>query len=70
MMNRAAHPARPDVATPSGWREVHEQHFRGPWRDATIGEYHVWRCSCGERFTFTETQLAAAPNAYVLRSDR
>jgi hypothetical protein len=61
---------RPDVTTASGWRAVHEAHGRGPWRDATIGEWHVWRCFCGERFTFTEAQRNAAPESYVLRSER
>lgn len=63
-------PPRPDVKTPSGWRAVHEQHLRGPWRDATIGEFHAWRCCCGERFTFTEAERASCPDGYVLRSGR
>jgi RecB family exonuclease len=64
MMNRAR-PIKPDVTTPQGWLTHHRQHGR-PFYEVKIGEWHRWRCSCGEKFFFTEADREAKPNNYLL----
>jgi hypothetical protein len=35
----------------AGWLALHRDHSRcGPFRDTKIGEWDLWRCSCGSRF--------------------
>jgi hypothetical protein len=60
-------PARPIPKTESeplhAWMAKHRDHGRaGPWFDATIGEYHTWRCSCGERWQCKEVERIARPH--------
>ncbi len=46
---------RPDVTKLYGWLEHHRAHGK-PFKDATIGEFYVWRCSCSETFKFKEIE--------------
>lgn len=49
------------------WATKHRDHGRaGPWRDATIGEYHRVLCSCGEAFTWTNEQATKYPELYAV----
>lgn len=46
----------------TGWWKAHAEHGRcGPYRDATIGEYHTWRCPCGARWQCTEQEIERYP---------
>lgn len=64
MLNRARG-SKPDVTTPQGWLEHHRTHGR-PFYEVKIGLYHRWRCTCGERFVYTDEDMAARPERYVL----
>jgi hypothetical protein len=50
----------PDVSTLYGWLEHHRSHGK-PYRDAKIGEYHVFRCSCSDAFKFSDAERSDQP---------
>ncbi len=54
---------RPDVTKLYDWLEHHRAHGK-PFKDATIGEFYVWRCSCSETFKFKEIERQGDPKRY------
>lgn len=54
---------RPDVTKLYGWLEHHRSHGK-PFKDATIGEWLTWRCSCGVPFQFKEIERRGDPKRY------
>lgn len=65
MRARAPKPIPPDPTTPQGWLKIHRSHGR-PFYEVKIGIWHRWRCTCGERFCFTDEQRNAEPTKYTL----
>lgn len=56
----AAKNYKPDLASLHGWLKYHRTHGK-PFRDAKIGVYFTWRCSCSEAFKFTEDERTDQP---------
>lgn len=52
-----------DLSSLHGWLGHHRTHGR-TWKCAKIGEFHTYRCSCVEKFTFTDSEREAAPAQY------
>lgn len=51
------------------WAATHRDHGRaGPWYDAKIGDYHTWRCSCGERWQATQDEIERVPERCALKA--
>jgi hypothetical protein len=59
---------QPKVGKLQAWIDQHQRHARGPWQDAKIHIYYRWLCSCGEKFIYTEAELASNPAEYVVNS--
>lgn len=58
--------SQPRVGKLQEWFDHHRKHGRGPWKDAKLHVYYHWRCCCGEKFTYTDLDEAAAPLDYVV----
>lgn len=70
MMNgnrrQAQKPIPPDPTRPEGWLAIHRGHGGRVFYEVKIGEWHRWRCSCGDKFTFNDAQREAAPKRFTL----
>jgi hypothetical protein len=51
---------------PEGWLSIHRAHGRGPFYEVQIGQWHRWRCTCGDKFHFTDEQRDAEPEKFVI----
>lgn len=63
----AASTPPPKPESIADWYDRHAGHGRrGPYFDATLGEYHRHQCPCGDRFTFSNAERDKDPARFAL----
>lgn len=66
MRARAGKPIPPDPTAPQGWLAIHRAHGGRPYYEVKIGQWHIWRCTCGIKFHFTDAQRDLEPRKFTL----
>jgi hypothetical protein len=64
-MNTQKIKIKPDMTDPEIWLKEHRKHAR-PFYVVKIGDWHQWRCPCGQKFYFNDKERDAAPLKYML----